>query len=150
MLCIVVVVTLRSTSFHDIVLKSVRATGSPTVGRGQPASHYRAGNFAGEAPWALSALPECLLQDKEFRAPSKARVLEHLPVAAQPVAAGTVLRFRDCRLEIRAHDAFVTRGKDWFWIPPQTEFFISRGNLLMLRVDRGAELRIYEPSNLST
>ena len=130
-----------------------RASGPPTRGRPQAASHYRAGNFLGiEAPWALSALPECLLQQSVFRAIDAHTVKRlHLPKGAQPVAPGTELTYRNCVIAVRATDATVRRGPDRFHIPPLSQFFTTRQGLIFVRQTtdgHGAELRVYAVSNL--
>jgi hypothetical protein len=129
-----------------------RASGPPTRGRGQPPSNYRAGNFDGiDAPWALSALPECLIQQSVFRAIDIAGLQVHIPKGAQRVAAGTELTYRNCTIEVRAKDARVVRGADRFHIPPLSQFYTTNKSLVFIRQTtdgHGAELRIYTASNL--
>ena len=130
-----------------------RVSGTPTRGRPQPSSNYRAGAFLGiDAPWALSALPECLLQRSVYRAVDARTVKDrHLPAGAQPVAPGTELRYRNCVIAVRANDATVTRGADRFHIPPLSQFFTTRQGLIFVRQTtdgHGAELRVYAVSNL--
>lgn len=130
-----------------------RPSGTPSRGRPQPTSHYRAGNFSGiEAPWALSALPECLLQQSAFRAIDASTVKRrHLPPGAQPVPPGTELTYRNCVIAVRATDATVTRGPDRFHIPPLSQFYTTRQELIFVRQTtdgHGAELRVYAVSNL--
>lgn len=139
---------LRAHALHSLEMRSVRATGSPTVGRKQVRSHGTPGPLGGDAPWALSALPECLLQRGVWRATQVAKVKEHIPVGAQPVQPGTVLQYRNCTLTVRSDDALVTRGSDRFHIPPRAHFFVARDQLILLRQSKGAELRIYTPSHL--
>ncbi|MFN2528078.1 MAG: hypothetical protein ABR584_05115 [Candidatus Baltobacteraceae bacterium] len=130
-------------------MRSVRATASPKIGRGQPKSHYHPGDFEGiDAPWALSALPECLIPQTTFRAKTVENVLRYLPHGAQPVRAGTTLTYRNCDILVRAHDALVTRGKDHFHIPPRSRFFTTASRLVFVRMSRWAELRTYSLSNL--
>lgn len=128
-----------------------RASGPPTRGRAQPPSHYRAGNFDGiDAPWALSALPECLTQQSVFRAIDIAALKRHIPKSAQRVAAGTELTYYNCAIAVRVNDAVVVRGADRFHIPPLSQFYTTLKSLVFIRQTtdgHGAELRIYTASN---
>jgi hypothetical protein len=65
--------------------------------------------LTGEAPWALSALPECFHQRSEITGP-RAFVLAHLPAGIAIRSA--VLHASDCTLTIGAAQALVTRGAD--------------------------------------
>jgi len=134
--------------FHDWQMRAVKATGPPTVGRKQPPSHMLPGPLGAEAPWALSALPECLLQQTVWRAHTIAGLQAHMPAAAQLIAPGSVLTYRNCTLEIRRNDATVTRGKDRFHIPPDSHFYSYDDELIFVRQSRAAELRTYKASNL--
>lgn len=130
-------------------IRTVQATGSPSAPRKQGGSQYHAGNFEGaEAPWALSALPECLLPQSVWRARTIAGLMVHVPPGAMRIAPGTDLRYRNCTIAVRARDAVVTRGGDRFHIPPLSQFFTSGGNLYFVRQARWAELRVYTVSNL--
>jgi hypothetical protein len=142
------IIALRAHALHSLEVRSVRATGPPTLGRKQPRSHFHPGPLGAEAPWALSALPECLLQQSVWRAPDLAGLRAHFPSGAQPVPAGSVLQYRSCILKIRADDAIVTRGSDRFHIPPHSHFFFSGDKLILVRQSKGAELRTYQPSHL--
>ncbi len=102
-------------------------------------------NMHGDAPWALSALPECLRQQSESRG-SPRYVRGHLPADAVPVAAPDSLRYGDCSIDVRGYQAFVHRGNDVFRIPPEVEFFHAGNALAVLRTAGGsADLRVYEP-----
>lgn len=143
------VLALRAHPLPRWDIRGVRATGSPTVGRKQPNSTYNAGNFEGiDAPWALSALPECLLQQSVWHGASIDAVMPHMPASAVPVADGAVLHYRNCTLEVRRYDALVIRGNDRFHIPKWSRFFLAGQKLVLLRKSRGAELRVYSVSNL--
>lgn len=129
-----------------------RSSAPPTRDRPQPNSHYHAGDFDGiDAPWALSALPECLIQQSEFRAIDIAGLAPHIPKSAQRVAPGTRLTYRNCTIEVRAKDARVFRGPDRFHIPPLSQFYTTARSLIFVRQTtdgHGAELRIYTASKL--
>ena len=141
--------TLRAHPLASWTIRPVQATGSPTTGRGQPKSHYHPGDFDGvDAPWILSALPECLLPQSTFRAKNMQAVLQYLPHNSLPVLAGTDLTYRNCTIAVRADDAVVTRGKDRFHIPPHSRFFTTANRLVFVRMSRWAELRTYSVSNL--
>jgi hypothetical protein len=102
--------------------------------------------FRGVAPWALSALPECLRQTSESTGPS-AYVLGHLPAQAVPVASPATLRYGNCTIFIRDGEAWVRRGSDLLYIPPPVRFWRTPRSLVMLRESRGGnDLRVYEPA----
>ena len=127
-----------------IKIASVYARVSP---KPQPSTAPGAGpskGLRGDAPWALSALPECLIQTSESTGPLP-YVLGHLPPAAAPVAEPATLRYGDCTIEVAGGEAFVRRGDDRFRIPPRVRFYRGRGVLALLRTGpNGNELRVYE------
>jgi hypothetical protein len=143
------VLALRAHPLPSWRIRPVQATASPTSGRGQPRSHYRPADFNGiQAPWILSALPECLIPQNVYRAKDPGHVLKYLPHGAQPVEPGTTLRYRNCTIAVRTNDALVTRGKDRFVIPPASRFYTTAKLLVFLRMKRWAELRTYTASKL--
>jgi hypothetical protein len=98
----------------------------------------------GDAPWALSALPECLIQTSETTGP-KGYVLAHLPSGLEPVDPHAVLKYGNCTISVRGDEAFVDRGPDRFRIPPRVRFFRGPGTLALLREDTvGNQLRVYQ------
>lgn len=101
----------------------------------------------GDAPWALSALPECLVQTSESTGPP-AYVRKHLPPGATPVAAPGLLRYGDCTISLTDGEAYVRRGADRFRIPPRVRFYRAPGALALLREGSdGNELRVYQPAH---
>jgi hypothetical protein len=108
----------------------------------------RPGPLGAQAPWALSALPECLLQQTVWRARTIAGLRPHLPASAQLIPPGSILNNPKCTLEIRRNDATVTRGKDRFHIPPDSHFYSYDDELIFVRQSRAAEMRTYKISNL--
>ncbi|GAC1503343.1 MAG: hypothetical protein NVS1B14_08680 [Vulcanimicrobiaceae bacterium] len=143
------IVALRVHAARSLTMRGVQASGAPTRGRVQPRSHFRNGDFEGaRAPWALSALPECLIQQSVWRGKTVDAVMAHAPTGVAPVAAGRMLKYRNCTVAVRERDAIVRRGQDRFHIPPWSRFFAGGATLVLLRQDRGAELRIYTLSNL--
>ena len=100
----------------------------------------------GDAPWALSALPECLIQTSETTGPPSF-VLAHLPPGALPVVPPATLRYADCTITVAGSEAVVTRGQDRFRIPPPVRFYRTGASVALLRIEgRGMELRVYEPA----
>jgi hypothetical protein len=100
----------------------------------------------GDAPWALSALPECLRQTSESFG-SDAYVRARLPQHATRVVPPATLVYGDCTISIAGGEAFVQRASDRLRIPPPIEFFRAPGLLALLReTPHGAQLRVYEPA----
>ena len=105
--------------------------------------------LSGDAPWALSALPECLRQTSETTGPLP-YVLRHLPAGAVPVASPVTLRYADCTILLSGDEAWVWRGNDRFRIPPRIRFYRAPGVLALLREGgNGNELRVYQPANVT-
>jgi hypothetical protein len=99
----------------------------------------------GDAPWALSALPECLIQLSETTGPAH-YVLAHLPPGASLVTPPATLTYADCTISIADDEATVTRGADRFRIPPRVRFYRAGATLALLHVESGGmELRVYQP-----
>jgi hypothetical protein len=100
----------------------------------------------GDAPWALSALPECLSQLSESIGPLN-YVREHLPGNAVPIVPPATLVYGDCTITVTGDEAFVRRGDDRLRIPPHVQFYRAPGMLALIRrTARGAELRVYQPA----
>lgn len=131
-------------------IKSVYVKVPPKAADGRLAGNAKAhGQDFPDARWALSALPECLIQTADSSG-TAAYARAHLPAGARRVAAGSTLRYADCRIAVRAHDALVTRGADRFHIPARAAFYRLGTRLYVLERTRTgrAELRSYEPSNI--
>jgi hypothetical protein len=138
------VVQWRKTAFE---VASVRSSGTPSASRPQAQTTYPPRGVTGRAPWALSALPECFVQDSEARGTAPF-VRAQLPPEAQLVPSGSRLVSADCTLRVGARSATVERGTERLVIPPQAAFFIVGRRLALLRRDAaGAELRIYHRSD---
>jgi hypothetical protein len=102
--------------------------------------------FQGDAPWALSALPECLTQTSESNG-TQAYVRTHLPAGAERVVPPATLVYGDCSIRIVGDEAYVRRGTDRLRIPPRAVFYRAEGTLALIReTQQGAELRLYEPA----
>ena len=121
---------------------SPKPEATSTVGKGSGSGVH------GDAPWALSVLPECLTQDDEATGP-RAYVLTHLPQGSQAVEAPATLVYGNCTIFVTGDEAYVRRGNDRFRIPPHAHFYRTAGTLSLLRSgDGGNELRVYVPSKL--
>ncbi|MDQ2663663.1 MAG: hypothetical protein M3Y18_06475 [Candidatus Eremiobacteraeota bacterium] len=109
------------------------------------AQHF--GAVYGDAPWALSALPECLDQTRIVTG-RPAYVLRHKSERFVRVPPST-LHVADCTLIVRADSILVQRGKDRLRIPPPAQLFRFGGELALLRANaKHAELRLYAASKL--
>lgn len=135
----------------------IRASVSPqsTPGHFVPASTPHGGFEAkggagnapvrGDAPWALSALPDCLIQQSESTG-SLAFVRSKMPAGATAVPSGTILRYGPCTILVRDGEALVSRGDDRLRIPPHVTLYRA-GHVLALLRESGSrgELRVYSP-----
>jgi hypothetical protein len=129
-----------------IKLASVYAHVPAKAGAGSLLEGASVAPLHGDAPWALSALPECLIQTSESTGPP-AYVRAHLPPGAVPIVPPATLVYGDCDITIAGDEAYVRRGADRLRIPPSVEFYRAPGLLALLRRSReGVELRIYEPA----
>ena len=118
----------------------------PKAAQADAQSRRRAHVLGLEAPWVLSALPECLRQTYEA-AGTRAYVAARLPAGFEPQRAGTSLQYHDCAIEARANDVLVRRGGDRYYVPAPAQLF-RKGNSIALMHEMGsrAVLRIYEPA----
>ncbi len=153
--CIVLTIAVLATAWSN--RDRIRATVSPhtTPARYAPASTPHGGFEApggaagapvrGDAPWALSALPDCLIQRSEATG-SLAYIHTKLPAGATAVLPGTILRYGPCTILVRDGEALVSRGEDRLRIPPHVRLYRA-GNALALVRDTGrrGELRVYSP-----
>jgi hypothetical protein len=129
-----------------IKIASVYAKVPPKPGSSNPPEGANGQGLRGDAPWALSALPECFVQTSETTGPT-AYSLAHLPAGSVPVRAPATLRYGDCTIFLTGDEAFVARGADRFRIPPKVRFYRTLQTLALLRVEgAGTELRVYQPA----
>lgn len=129
-----------------IKIASVYARVHAKPGNAQSYSASNAAPLRGDAPWALSALPECLTQVSESTG-SAPYVRAHLPRGATPVTPPATLRYGDCSITISGEEAVVRRGADRLRIPPRARFYEAGAYLALIReTPQGDELRVYEPS----
>jgi hypothetical protein len=96
--------------------------------------------FSGEAPWALSALPECFHQRSEITGP-RDFVLAHMPAGIAVQSA--VLHASDCTLTIASPRALVTRGSDRLRLADSSFYRIGADLGVLHRDGRFAEFRRY-------
>ncbi|HKE35867.1 MAG TPA: hypothetical protein VKB39_00445 [Candidatus Baltobacteraceae bacterium] len=128
-----------------IKMASVYAPVSPKPVPSNPIESSHPAALKGDAPWALSALPECLVQMSETTGPP-AYTAAHLPAGSVPVRSPATLRYGDCTISVTGDEAFVSRGADRFRIPPRVRFYRTPQLLALLRVEgSGSELRVYQP-----
>lgn len=126
-------------------IKSVYAPAPPKAAQREAQGKRTPGAFGGDAPWALSALPECFTQTSKSTSPTLGYVLARLPSGAAMVRPPARLRYADCTLRVQGAQVFVDRGADHMRIPPQARLYTAPGTLALLRgSDGGYELRVYE------
>ena len=134
---------------RDLIRIKIASVYAPVPPKPQPPNAAgRARNLAlgGDAPWALSALPECLIQTSESTGPLWF-VRAHLPAGAVAVVAPASLKYGDCTIFIVDDEAYVRRGDDRLRIPPRVRFYRSPGVLALLsESSRGNVLRVYQPA----
>ena len=129
-----------------IKIASVYAPVSPKPVQSGPVTPRSPVPLHGDAPWALSALPECLVQMSETTGPA-AYTTAHLPPGSVPVRGPATLRYGDCTISVSGDEAIVTRGADRFHIPPKIRFYRTSQTLALLRAEEGGtELRVYQPA----
>jgi hypothetical protein len=101
--------------------------------------------LAGDAPWVLSALPDCFEQLAVDTGP-RAFLLHHLPAGSIRIAPPARLHYADCTISVVRDEVYVRRGRDAFRIPPPAYLYRSPGRLSLLRTTAvGGELRVYQP-----
>jgi hypothetical protein len=116
----------------------------PKPGASNVPARAARGALRGDAPWALSALPECLSQTLESTGSAR-YVRKHLPANASPIVPPATLVYGDCTIVIAGDEAFVRRGADRLRIPPRVRFYRSPARLALIRDEaQGSQLRVYE------
>jgi hypothetical protein len=98
---------------------------------------------SGNAPWALSALPECFRQRSSTTGPP-AFARAKIPRAARRIAPGATLHVADCTLTVLARTVLVTRGENRLVVPPEASVYAAGDALILDRRDGPWEdVRIY-------
>jgi hypothetical protein len=125
----------------DVRYSSSSATPGPAQNADRPAAPP--GPVSGDAPWALSALPECFHQvSQRSGTPEFARA--EFPRGARLVAPGLRLRVADCTLDVARDSAVVVRGENRFVVPPAARFFVAGSHVVLDRTAGGrVEVRVY-------
>ncbi len=128
-----------------IKIKSVFVPVSPKPAQAEAQVGRRHGAFTGDAPWALSALPECFDQTSKSTSPTLPYIIAHLPAGASMVRPPATLRYSDCTLRVTGDEVLVDRGSDHLRIPPQARIYTAPGKVALLRGSEGGyELRVYQ------
>jgi len=144
-LTIAVIVTAQNyRNFMRFRLAASKGTPVPQHLRISEGGGASEGNMIGDAPWALSALPDCFVQRSETTG-TQAYVDARIPAKAQPVPDGTRLRYGPCTILVRKSELLVVRGADHLRVPPRATLYTA-GNMLVLVRASGttAVLRTYE------
>lgn len=135
------IVTLHKRSQPDLRV-SARASGTPSAARSQgPDSTATSGALAGDAPWALSALPDCAHQHMEARGRPR-HVQAMIPHDAQRIDGR--LEAGPCVLDVTSRGIEVRRGQDHLRIPPPARLLHADDRYYLYEENRkGAVLRVY-------
>lgn len=133
-------ITLHKMSSPNLRV-SARASGTPSASRAQSREQAAPASVAGDAPWALSALPDCARQHSEDRG-KPAIVRAKIPSGATPVNGS--LRAGPCTIDVTVHGILVRRGSDRLRIPPPARLLHWDDRYYLYEEDRkGAVLRVY-------
>jgi hypothetical protein len=120
---------------------SASPSGTPSAPRSQAPSSSRPAAVHGDAPWALSALPDCARQHSETSG-SVAFVTRAIPHDANPVSGR--LQAGPCSIDVTPSGIIVMRGRDRLRIPPPARLLRAGGRYYLYERDRkGAVLRVY-------
>ena len=144
-----VAVTVASWANRDLIrikIASVYTRVAAKPGGATAPGRATAAPLTGDAPWALSALPQCLMQLSESNG-SAAYVRSRVPAGAVPIRPPATLHYGDCSVTITGDEAYVRRGSDRLRIPPSVRFYRAQDLLVMIReTPQQVELRVYEPA----
>ena len=131
---------------RELLRIRIASTSLPAPPKPQTSSRQTAGGEApmrGDAPWALSALPDCLRQKSEATG-SVAFASSKIPPGARRIAPGSRLVYGPCTISVGNGEAFVSRGPDRLRIPPVATLYRAGDKLFLLRrTGRYGELRVY-------
>jgi hypothetical protein len=148
---IVLTVVVIATAWENRELIRIRIASTSVPAPLKPADSTGGGGvtvpFRGDAPWALSALPECLTQ-LSVSTGRLAYVRSRVPAGATPVVPPATFSYGDCTISVTGDEADVRRGNDRFHIPGSVRFYRGPALLAVLRKSGGGnELRIYLPTH---
>ena len=100
----------------------------------------------GDAPWALSAVPECFRQER-FARGAIGHVAVTLPPGSQRLRPGTVVRLADCRLFVERDALTLVRGTERLVVPPHATAYLAGPRLTVVRrFGKSIDARVYGPS----
>ena len=144
---VVVAALYRGGGSRDLRIASVQSTASPSPPRAQAVASRAPLVPSGDAPWALSAVPECFRQRREVHGPP-AFVRAAIPPSAKPLPAGTAVRAGDCTVTVGADVVDVRRAGETLRVPPRATLYAlaDDGYALLFEDRRGTTLRVYERS----
>lgn len=94
--------------------------------------------FIAVAPWALSAVPECLLQRRLVQG-DVAYVRAHLPPLT-PLGVGQSIRVADCTMTVTKNGIDLVRGVDKMHIPAPTDLYRQGQRLWLYETTQGVPL----------
>ena len=122
----------------------VTASGTPGPPQRERERSATTGDMDGDAPWALSALPECFRQLSSASG-TRAFVRGKMPPGVRIVPNGTMIVSADCTLAVRGDEVRVVRGADRLRVPPVARLYAVPGGRLVLYRRSGTreELRVY-------
>lgn len=127
-------------------IKSVYAPVPPKVSQTVPPAKRTHSNVTGDAPWALSALPECFVPQSKTTGRPK-YVLAHLPPGLTQARSGDVFHYGDCLVRVQGQSLLVDRGGDHLRVPPPADLYYGKNMIALLRgVPGGYDLRVYVPA----
>lgn len=133
-------ITLHKMSSPDLRV-SARASGTPSPARVQSLASAVPSPLGGDAPWALSALPDCARQHSEDRGSAQS-VRSKIPPRA--IAVRGSVHAGPCTIEVSSNGIFVQRGSDRLRIPPPARLLHWDDRYYLYEGDRkGAVLRVY-------
>lgn len=120
---------------------SGESSGTPSPARSEARGGESRGNVVGDAPWALSALPDCARQHFELRGPAGI-VRAKVPAGATPVEGELVAG--PCSISVTPRGIVVVRGLDRLRIPPPAQLLHAGDRYyLYRRSGEQAEVRAY-------
>ena len=146
--CIVLSVAVFATAWNNrelirIIIAPTSVPAPPKPQSSDTDSKRVDAAFNGDLPWALSALPNCVIQASETDG-TIAYVRAHLPANATAISAGTTLHYGPCTISVMDDEALVTRGTDHMHIPPLASFYQAGTTLYLLRTyGTRAQMRAY-------
>jgi len=148
---IVLAIAIVATAWtsRDLLRDRIAATNVRASPNAQGDMTQRGGGdvpISGDAPWALSALPDCATQTSFARGPIPF-VRSKLPRGAVAIPAGTTVPLGACTILVGDGEIRIQRGLDHLRIPPlATLYRTDKGFALLRRSGKTAELRVYERS----